>query len=120
MVMYNKDLDIYKKWETVLDSIEHSFGKRPVELNAVLFLIGVHELGQGKKRFSKEEKQDLIHIAICKILSFSGYYELEGTDDDGWPHWKLVRKLPFFDMLEQEKLMKIHIIEYFEKEFGLE
>lgn len=88
-------------------------------MNAVLFLIGVQELGKGPGNFSKEEKQDLMHIAICKLMSLSGYYELEGLDENGWPHWKLVRKLPHFDLLEQEKLLKMQAIEYFEKEIQL-
>ncbi len=117
--MYQKNLDIHKSWEKVLNKIENTFGKRPVELNTVLFIIGVHELGKGNHRFSKEEKRDLIHIAICKILSLSGFYELEGIDQDGWPHWKLVKNLPSLDAIDQEKLMKIHIIEYFENEIGL-
>jgi hypothetical protein len=116
--MYHRDLDIHRKWQKVLDGIESAFGKRPNDVNGVLFLIGVHELGKGKKHFSKEEKQDLIHIAICKILSLSGYYTLEGLDEEGWPHWKLVKKLPHVDMLNQEKLLKMHIIEYFENEIG--
>ena len=66
-------------------------------MDAILFLIGVQELGQGFRPFSKEEKQDLMHIAICKVLSFSGFYELEGVDEDGWPHWKMMKKLPHFD-----------------------
>ena len=93
-------------------------GKRPQDLNAVLFLIGVQELGSGRKTFSKEEKQDLMHIAICKVLSLAGYYELEGLDEEGWPHWKLIKKLPKFDLIEQEKLLKIQVIEYFQKEIG--
>lgn len=95
-------------------------GKKPKDLNGLLFLIGVQELGKGYQHFSKEEKQDLMHIAICKVLSLSGFYELEGTDEDGWPHWKLVKKLPHFDLLEQEKLLKMHIIDYFNQELGLE
>ena len=59
-----------------------------------------------------------MHIAICKVLSLSGYYTLEGLDKDGWPHWKLLKKLPHFDLLEQEKLLKIHVLEFFEKEYG--
>jgi len=51
-------------------------------------------------------------------LSYSGYYHLEGVDKDGWPHWKLIKKLPHFDLLEQEKLLKLHVLEYFEKEFN--
>jgi len=114
--MYQKDLEYFRKWDKVLQTIEKAFGKRPKDLNAVLFIIGVHELGKGARRFTKEEKQDLIHIAICKILSLSGYYVLEGIDQEGWPHWKGIKKLPHLDMLEQEQLMKQHIIEYFEKE----
>lgn len=118
--MHRKDLEIHRRWEKVLGTIENIFGKRPNDFNAVLFIIGVHELGKGARRFTKEEKQDLMHIAICKILSLAGYYELEGIDREGWPHWKLVKKLPHLDMMEQEKLMKIHIIEYFEQEINLE
>jgi hypothetical protein len=96
--------------------MEERIGKKPKDLNGVLFLIGMQELGQGAKPFSKEEKQDLMHIAICKVLSLVGYYRLDGTDKDGWPHWTLIKKLPHFDLMEQEKLLKMHVIEYFEKE----
>jgi len=114
--MYKKDLEQAKKWGRLLTLIETNFGKRPKDLNGVLFLIGVQELGQGYRNFSKEEKQDLMHIAICKVLSFEGYYELEGIDKDGWPHWKLIKKLPRFDLLEQEQLLKQSVMDYFIKE----
>jgi hypothetical protein len=116
--MFKRDLDLDRQWNRLLLAIEKQIDKKPKDLNEVLFLIGVQELGHGAKRFEKEEKQDLMHIAICKVLSLAGYYELEGQDKDGWPHWKLVKKLPHFDMLEQEKLLKMHVIEYFEKEYG--
>ena len=115
--MFKRDLEQEKSWASLLTALEKLIGKKPKDLNAVLFLIGVQELGQGRKFFEKEEKQDLMHIGICKVLSLSGYYELEGLDKDGWPHWKLVKKLPHFDLLEQEKLLKMLVIEYFEKEF---
>ena len=115
--MFKQDLHLQRRWQFLLVHLEQMIGKMPKDLNAVLFLIGLQELGQGAKRFSKEEKQDLMHIAICKVLSLSGYYELEGQDKDGWPHWKLIKKLPHFDLLEQEKLLKMHVLEYFEKEY---
>ena len=115
--MFKKDLELERTWAALLADVEKLIGKKPKDLNAVLFLIGVQELGKGKQFFSKEEKQDLMHLGICKALSLSGYYELVGLDQDGWPHWKLVKKLPHFDLLEQEKLLKWHVIEYFEKEF---
>lgn len=118
--MFKRDLELDRHWQRLLIELEKSLGKKPSDLNAVLFIIGVQELGQGAKNFSKEEKQDLMHIAVCKVLSLSGYYMLDGTDLQGWPHWKLVKKLPHFDLIEQEKLLKMHVIEYFEKEVGWE
>lgn len=115
--MFKRDLELEKNWSSLLSELEKRIGKRPKDLNAVLFLIGVQELGRGQKPFSKEEKQDLMHIGICKVLSYSGYYVLEHLDADGWPHWRLIKKLPHFDLLEQEKLLKMHVLEYFEKEF---
>ena len=117
--MYQKDLSLERKWHQLLNELEVRIGKRPTDLNAVLFLIGVQELGRGQQNFSKEEKQDLMHIAICKVLSLSGFYKLEGTDEDGWPHWKLIKKLPHFDLLEQEKLLKMHVIDYFTQELDV-
>lgn len=111
-----KDPELELKWQILMDKLENALGKRPADLNAVLFLIGVQELGQGVKVFSKEQKQDLMHIAICRVLSKMGFYELEGIDNDGWPHWKAIQKLPYLDMLSQETFLKIHILEYFEDE----
>jgi len=116
--MFKRDLESDRHWQELINELEKNFGKKPKDLNAVLFIIGVQELGKGAKNFSKEEKQDLMHIAICKVLSLAGYYELEGIDEGGWPHWKLIKKLPHFDLLEQEKLLKMLVIEYFEKEVG--
>lgn len=116
--MFKRDLDFERRWQALLGLLQQTIGKKPKDLNGVLFLIGVHELGRGPKTFSKEEKQDLMHIAICKVLSLSGYYQLEGLDEQGWPHWKMIKKLPHFDLLEQEKLLKMHVIEYFEQENG--
>lgn len=115
--MFKRDLDLDRRWSWLLKEMESQLGKKPKDLNSVLFLIGVQELGRGSGLFSKEEKQDLMHIAICKVLSLAGYYELEGIDQEGWPHWRLVKKLPHFDLLEQEKLLKLHVLEYFEIEY---
>ena len=115
--MFKRDLDQERKWNSLLEALNDIIGKKPKDLNGVLFLIGVQELGKGNLNFSKEEKQDLMHIGICKVLSLSGYYQLDGIDADGWPHWRVTKKLPHFDLLDQEKLLKIHVMEYFEKEY---
>lgn len=105
-----------QRWQAVLDFIKTNFGKTP-DLNGILFIIGVQELGKGFQFFTKEQKQDLMHIGICRILSKSGFYQYNGTDTDGWPHYKLLKDLPSFNLLEQENLLKIHVIEYFEEIF---
>jgi hypothetical protein len=114
--MNAEDLELEFRWGQLLNKIQKAIGLRPKDLNGVLFLIGVQELGKGHRNFSKEEKQDLIHIAICRVLSQAGFYKLEGIDQDGWPHWKLLKPLPQFELLEQEKLLKMQILDYFAEE----
>lgn len=117
--MLKKDLDLERKWLKLREKLKEVLGKKPADLNGILFLIGVQELGSGGQNFSKEEKQDLIHLGICKCLSMAGYYELDGQDAEGWPHWRLVKKLPHLDVIEQEKLLKMCALDYFSNEIGI-
>jgi hypothetical protein len=110
-----EDLDLNKDWKRLMYFFIRTTGKKPTT-NTLLFLIGVNELGKGKKVFSKEEKQDLMHIATCKLLSLSGYYEFEGVDQDGWPHYTAIKPVPKLSLEEQEDLLKLHMIEYFEEQ----
>jgi len=110
---------IEAQWNHLLTALEENVGKRPADLNGVLFLIGVQELGKGTLTFTKEQKQDLMHIGICKVLSFKGYYELESVDADGWPHWKLLKKLDFANVSAQEEMLKQSVINYFVTEIGI-
>lgn len=108
-----KSREIEDQFRKVQVRIYRQFKKNP-DLNAVLFLIGIRELGQMKEKFTKEEKQDLMHIAVCRLLSEEGFYELEGLDQDGWPHWIATQQLPKLSLDEQEYLLKKQIIRYFE------
>jgi len=85
-------------------------------MNGVLMIIGVQELGQGPQNFSKEQKQDLMHIAVCTILSPSGYYSYDGTDEEGWPHFTQQKPLPAYELFEQENFLKDHILLYFQSQ----
>lgn len=104
--------DIDELFRQVQLKIYKKFNKNP-DLNAVLFLIGIRELGSPTFNFSKEEKVNLMHIATCKLLSYKGYYALEGLDEEGWPHWVAVRPIPKMEVIEQEYLLKQLIIRYF-------
>lgn len=85
------------------------------DLNGILFLIGIQELGRWQNSFSKEEKQDLMHIATCRLMSYYGYYDFAGRDADGWPHWELIKKIPQNNLKAQELLFKQAIIRYFKE-----
>ncbi len=110
---HETEAEFAARWETLLATMQERFGRRP-DLNALLLLIGVQELGQGVAEFTKEQKQDLMHIATCKLFSLSGHYELERTDDEGWPHYKLLTPVPFANLKEQERMLKWHMLEYFD------
>lgn len=101
-----------KNWAEVEQILEQRFGKTP-NLEAALFLIGIQESGQFRNKFTKEQKQDLMHVAVCTLLSKSGYYRLESRDQDGWPHFSELKPIPKLNMEDQEKFLKTHIIDYF-------
>ena len=103
------------KWKELQTRISRDFDSDTPDVKVMLFLIGVQELGQGPKKFSKRQKEELMHIATCRLMSMMGFYELEGLDQDGWPHWKLVKTIPNYTLLEQELMMKSLIISYFEE-----
>ncbi|MCC7244259.1 MAG: hypothetical protein IT269_01150 [Saprospiraceae bacterium] len=83
------------------------------DLNLVLMLIGLQELGRWKTKFTKEEKQDLMHLGVCRLLSEDGFFEFEGRDADGWPHYRQVLEMPRQSTHEQERMLKINAIRYF-------
>jgi len=102
------------RWIKLESALFERFGKRP-DLDAILFLIGIQEFGQLRPKFSKEEKQDLMHVAVCHLLSSSGFYALEGLDPDGWPHYHQLKALPELPLHEQESFIKDHVLLYFEQ-----
>jgi hypothetical protein len=107
------DLVFEKRWRELVADLSKRFDA-PLDLNAILFLIGVQELGQHARDFKKDEKVNLMHIAICVVLMPYGYYKELGRDADGWPHFELVKELPLLSGDEQERLMKEAVLAYFE------
>jgi len=105
--------DLQQRWWQLEARLVERFGKKP-DLETILFLIGIQEFGQLKEKFTKEQKQDLMHVAVCRLLSQSGYYELEKMDDEGWPHFKQLKRMPDMNMIEQENFLKDHVLLYFQ------
>jgi hypothetical protein len=104
--------ELNTEFNEMLKKLEPRFGSE-IDLQGLLFLIGVQELGKGKVKLSKNEKLDVMHIAICTLLEPFGYYTFEGNDKDGWPHWKVNEKLPPLKPMQQEILVKQAIVDYF-------
>lgn len=85
-----------------------------MDLKSILFIIGLQELGMINDKLSKDQKVDVMHVAICTLLETYGHYNYIGRDKDGWPHWEVVEKLPALDGAQQEQLIKKSIVEYWE------
>jgi hypothetical protein len=106
--------DISIRWLKLRIKLKEQFGIKP-DMDGVLFLIGIQEFGSGKQEFTKEQKQDLMHIAVCSLLAQSGYYMLDGYDEENWPHFTQLKALPDFNMFEQENFLKDHALLYFQQ-----
>jgi len=108
------DKSFEEKWKELEVKIAIDFGGG-LDVQGILFLIGVQELGKGPQDFSKDQKIDVIHVAICRVLEPFGFYTLSHSDQDGWPHYESLKPLPNLKPGEQLKLMKQAILDYFGK-----
>ncbi len=111
--MFTSD-DLQLRWWKLEEKLIERFGKKP-DVESVLFLIGIQELGDVHEKFTKEQKQDLMHIAVCTVLSSSGYYELSHVDEEGWPHFRQLKPMTAMDPIAQENFLKDHILLYFQQ-----
>jgi hypothetical protein len=105
------EIESQKKWDSLLIVLKKRF-EMDMDLKSILFLIGLQELGMNQQKFTKDQKLEVMHIAICTLLEPFGHYQYIGRDQDGWPHWELMEKLPPLAKNQQEDLMKQSILEY--------
>jgi hypothetical protein len=102
-------------WQILQQRLKDRFGEE-MDYDAILFLIGLQELGKPFRKYKKDQKLEVMHVAICTLLEPFGFYEFAGRDEEGWPHWKLVENLPHLDAKQQNKLIIDAILDYFRKE----
>jgi len=107
--------DLQQRWWALEAKLAAHFGKKP-DVEAILFLIGIQETNFVQQRISKEQKQDMMHVAVCTVLAQSEYYKIEKYDEEGWPHFVQLKELPVLSMPEQENFLKDHILLYFDKQ----
>jgi hypothetical protein len=110
----SRDEQLKERWEAVVTLLSNKFADGDtLDLDAIIYLIGVQELGKFKQEFKKDEKVNLMHIAICRLLEPYGYYEFDYFDNEGWPHYNIKEELPTLKAGEQSVLMKDAIVNYF-------
>ena len=108
----NKELK--EQWETLVSVMTERFSEtESIDIEGILYLVGLQELGQVHKRFKKDDNVDIIHIGICSVLEPFGYYIFDYFDDERWPHFKLLEELPPLKPGEQSILMKESVVHYF-------
>ncbi len=110
----SRDIQLKERWEQLVNILSNQFSQgEDLDLDAIIYLIGVQELGKFSQIYKKDEKLNLMHIAICRLLEPYGYYEFEFFDNDGWPHYRVKEELPPLKAGEQSVLMKDAIVNYF-------
>ena len=114
-----ENTSLKEKWDILVAELSTQFADGDaLNLDAIIYLVGVQELGQYHRKYKKDDKLDLMHIAICRLLEPYGFYEFSFFDEDGWPHYNVTEELPSLKAGEQTVLMKEAIVGYFvEKEF---
>lgn len=106
--------ELKRDWENLLSKLSHQFpGDGTIDLDGVLLLVGMQELQMGYLRLKKDEKLNVLHIAVCTVLEPYGYYEFDKRDGDGWPHFRSLKPLPNLKSGEQTVLMKEAVVNYF-------
>ena len=107
------NFELESKWRKTIQKISKNFGDQ-LDIQAILFLIGLQELNIDIKKLTKDQKIEVIHVGLCTILSPYGYYNKMGVDNEGWPHFENVKKLPNVEQNQQEQIIKEAIIDYFD------
>lgn len=115
----SRDIQLKERWKDLVERLSAQFSDNdPLDLDAMIYLVGLQELGQIHRKYKKDEKLDLMHIGICRLLEPYGYYEFDYFDEEGWPHYTVKEELPSLKAGEQSVLMKEALVGYFlEKEY---
>ena len=109
-------IELEKKYRELERKLSAQFADGDImKIDAILYLIGVQELGKGFLQFSKDDKINLMHIAVCKIFEPFGHYKFSHIDEEGWPHYEFTNQLPEMDVEQQAQYMKEAVVLYFEQ-----
>lgn len=104
-----------ERWNKLEEFLKERLDKMP-DTQAILYLIGINEYkGRVPKiKFSKEQKQELMHVGLCTLLTQEGYYQFTHYDEEGWPHYKALKQVDAQEFETQDALIKELILNYFD------
>lgn len=105
-----------ENWKDLCEHLGGMFGI-DVDLNGVLFLVGIRERGLMFRKFTKEEKINLINLGSCTLYKEMGLVELSGEDTEGWPIFHQKALAPVIAEELKLKTLQDCAIRYFAKVF---
>lgn len=112
----SRDQKLKERWEELVAVLSDRFSDgEALDVEGILYLVGLQELGQVHRKMKKDDNVNLNHIGICAVLEPFGYYRFDYIDDEGWPHFELLEELPPLKPGEQSVLMKEALVSYFLK-----
>ena len=113
----SRDQELKDRWDALVIILSDKFSNgQALDIEGILYLVGMQELGQVHRKMKKDDNVNLIHVGICSVLEPFGYYRFDYFDDDGWPHFQLLEPLPLLKSGEQSILIKEALVTYFLKQ----
>ena len=104
----------FSNWTELCDHLGKQFDI-DIDLNGVLFLVGIRERGLTFQRFTKEEKMSLIHLGSCTLYLEMGLIEKRGTGADGWPIFVQKTLAPAIPEERKHKVLQDCALRYFSR-----
>lgn len=104
----------FSNWEELCAHLGRQFNIE-VDLNGVLFLVGIRERGLTFQQFSKEEKMNLINLGSCTLYQEMGLVQMTGTDEEGWPVFRQKTLAPSIPEERKNKVLQDCAVRYFKR-----
>ncbi len=103
------------RWQRLTAWVEAHFRREP-SIEAILFLIGIQARARGyEPKLAKDRKQDLIMEGTYCVFETLDLYRRVGMDAEGFWIWERTRPLPDLSVEDQEKMLRLAILRYFEQ-----
>ena len=82
-----RDKKLKERWDRLISILNERFSDgETIDVEGVLYLVGLQELGQIHQKMKKDDNINLIHIGICTVLEPYGYYRFDFYDEDFYNH----------------------------------